>query len=371
MIDFENIEKTVLAGFEEAMRQTPQPVKYHGEGDVFTHTMMVYEALLSLPEYQSLNERQRHILNIASLLHDVGKIATTIFSAGELESPHHAPRGSHMARELLWKDYGLCGDRELKQVREAICLLIRFHSFPPHAIDDGGALRLHRISSNGLLVPDFSLRMLCILAKADMLGRRCEDQGLMLDQIALCEELAREEDCLDGPFNFPSPVTRRAFLSGQQVWKRQEVFDETWGEVILMSGLPGTGKDTWINKNCAGLPVISLDEIRSEMNVAPTEEQGYVASICRERAKEFLRNHQPFVWNATNITAQMRESLVGLFETYHAHVRIIYLETDWQQQLQRNASREDAVPVIAIESMLGKLVPPEPFEARTVEWINV
>lgn len=149
MIDFENIEKTVLAGFEEAMRQTPQPIKYHGEGDVFTHTMMVYDALQSLPEYQSLNERQKHILNIATLLHDAGKIVTTICSAGELEAPHHAPRGSRMARELLWKEYGLCGDREIMQVRETICLLIRFHSFPPHAIDDQSALRLHRIASNG------------------------------------------------------------------------------------------------------------------------------------------------------------------------------------------------------------------------------
>ena len=95
-----------------------------------------------------------------------------------------------------------------------------------------------------------------------------------------------------------------------------------------MSGLPGVGKDTWIQRNAPDLPMISLDEIRKELKYSPTHNQGKVANLARERAKELLRQHQHFVWNATNITAQMRESLVALFETYHARVRIVYLETD-------------------------------------------
>ena len=78
-----------------------------------------------------------------------------------------------------------------------------------------------------------------------------------------------------------------------------------------------------------------------------------------------------FVWNATNITAQMRESLISLFETYHAHVRIVYLETDWQTLLERNRSREDAVPQPAIEEMIGKMTPPEAYEAGKIEWWSV
>lgn len=85
----------------------------------------------------------------------------------------------------------------------------------------------------------------------------------------------------------------------------------------------------------------------------------------------FLRKHQPFVWNATNITAQMRESLVGLFGTYHARVRIVYLETDWHTLQERNRQREEVVPLDAVEKMLGKMVLPETSEARRVEWIGV
>ena len=370
--DLEHIEANILRPFEERMRQTPQSLVWHGEGDVYTHTMMVVDALKSHPDYQLLSAVQKHILMIAALLHDVGKVPTTTLIDGEWKAPHHAPTGSRMAREVLWKEYRMCGDEELMKIREAVCLLIRYHSFPPHAIDmDDARLRLHKIASNGILAPYFTIRMLCTLCKADMLGRKCNDQQQMLEQIALCEELAKEEGCLDGCYPFKTDVIRRAYLSGHDVWKEQELYDESWGEVIMLSGLPGTGKDTWINTNLPDVPMISLDNIRREHRISPKAEQGFVANIAREQAKEYLRKHQPFVWNATNITTQMRESLISLFETYRARVRIVYLETFWNNQLLRNNQREYAVPNDVVANMLGKLVLPEAHEARTVEWVSV
>jgi len=115
-----------------------------------------------------------------------------------------------------------------------------------------------------------------------------------------------------------------------------------------------------LDEQC-GKAVISLDDIRREFKVSPTDDQGYIANIAREQAKDYLRKHQSFVWNATNITAQMRESLISLFETYHAHVRIVYLETEWQTLMERNHNREHKVPEPVIEKMLGKLAPPDPM----------
>ncbi len=372
MIEWSHIESTVLGRYVQRLRQCQQSQVYHAEGDAYIHTLLVCDALKGLPEYNEMDERQQHILNIAALLHDIGKIPTTVFTDGDWHSPHHAPTGSRMARELLWKDYGVCGKKELMEVREAVCLLIRYHSFPPFAIEQKRPqMLLHRMAADGLLVPDFSIKMLCTLCKADALGRNCADQQEVLDKIALCEELAKEEGCFDGCYTFPSPHTRRVFLSGRDVWKEQELYDDTWGEVVLMSGLPGTGKDTWIHNYLPEIPVISLDDIRRANKIQPSEEQGLVANIAREQAKVYLRWHQPFVWNATNITAQLRESLISLFETYHAHVRIVYLETDWMTLLERNCSREYVVPQSVIEKMLGKTVLPEIYEAGKVEWYAV
>ena len=372
MINWNNIENTALSRFEEALCHTRQSPMYHEEGDVYIHTMIMLDALTKMPEYQALGDRQRHILNVAAMLHDIGKIPTTVFEDGDWHSPHHAPTGSRMARELLWKEYGLCGQKELVEVREAICLLIRYHSFPPVAIElEHARMRLHRMAADSLLVPDFSIKMLCILSKADMLGRKCADQQALLEKIALCEELAKEEGCHDEGFPFPSAHTRRAYLSGHDVWKEQDLYDDTWGEVTLMCGLPGTGKDTWIRRHLSDLPVISLDEIRRIHKIPPTAGQGGVAHIAREQAKAHLRNRQPFVWNATNVTPRLRESLISLFESYRARVRIVYLETGWQTMLDRNCSREAVVPQPAIDTILSKLSLPETYEARTVEWLYV
>ena len=60
--------------------------------------------------------------------------------------------------------------------------------------------------------------------------------------------------------------------------------------------------------------------------------------------------------------------MVGLFERYGARVQIVYLETAWETELQRNAARGEKVPQAAIEAMLRKTEPPTPDEAQAVEW---
>lgn len=354
----------------DKMKMTPQSPRFHGEGDVYAHTVMVCDALKSLPEYNELTENQRNILYTAAFLHDVGKISTTVFEDGDWHSPYHAVKGSKMVRELMFKDLLVGGSEMQTEMREAICTLIRYHSFPTHAIEnENGVLKMHQIASNSILIPDFSIKMLCILAKADCLGRICDDDADLLYKIDLCKELAIEEGCYESCYPFKSDYTRRQFLSGNKVWKDSELYDNTWGTVYMMSGLPGVGKDYTIKKELSNIPMISLDEIRKEKKIAPTEKQGAVANAAREIAKEYLRKHQSFVWNATNLTPQMREQLISLFEGYNANVHIMYVESSYETLSKQNKDREDVVPQDAIDNMITKLVLPLAFEARNVSWV--
>ena len=77
------------------------------------------------------------------------------------------------------------------------------------------------------------------------------------------------------------------------------------------------------------------------------------------------------MWNATCITPMMREKQIRLFEEYGASVRIVYLETGWEEGLRRNAERTRNVPETAIDKMLSGLIPPERAEAARVEWICI
>ena len=360
-----------LSGWFDRMAKTPQEPEWHGEGDVWTHTRMVCEALAALPGFRALEGGARDALALAALLHDVGKPDATQREDGRWVSPRHGPLGAQMVRSLLWREFGLCGTAQAQRFREAVCLLIRFHTRPLHLIEgdrpQAGALKL---AASGELAPGFTLAALCLLSEADVLGRLSADREEQLETIALARELAREEGCLDGPYPFASPHTQRALFDGGSVWKDQALYDDSWGEVILMCGLPGAGKDTWIRQNCPGWPVVSLDDLRVELGILPTEDQGRVVQAAKERARALLRERRPFAWNATSLTGK-RAQQVALFERYHARVRIVYLETAWEENLRRNADRPDAVPEGVLFGMLDRLEPPQRHEAQAVDWICV
>lgn len=361
--------KEILGGFAPEMARTLQNPRWHGEGDVLTHTRNVCGELQKLESWKNGDTEFQKSLYLAAALHDIGKVPTTRLEAGEWVSPGHARVGAQMARRRLWQNFDLCGTPEKQRLRETVCNLVRYHSVPAYAISDwDGERTLRKVAANGELVPGFSLEMLCLLAEADARGRICRDVKDMLERIGLCRELAMDAGCLAGAYPFPSAHTAYAYLSGKNVPAEYALYDDSWGEVILMSGLPGTGKDTWIGEHCPDLPMISLDDIRKELGILPLDNQGRVVDTARERAKELLRKKQPFVWNATNITPQTRARQVELFAGYGASVGIVYLETAWDEVLRRNAGRADAVPEQAICHMLEKLVPPERFEAHRVQW---
>lgn len=370
--DWEGLQETVFAPYFRKMERVQQHPVWHGEGNVWVHTRMVCAALAEMDAFRRLDERRQQVLALAALLHDLGKITCTRLEDGVWVSPGHGAAGAQEARRVMWQEMGLCGDAQVQAFREAVCFLIRYHTTPLHLIDhEDPPRRARKLAENGRLLPLFSLEMLCLLSEADVLGRISDDRQEQLDTIQLGREAAREAGCLEGPYPFPSACTRHAYLSGKNVWPQQELFDDSWGEVIMLCGLPGTGKDTWIKENHPDLPVVCLDDIRRRMGIAPTDNQGPVVQAAREEAKVYLRARRPFIWNATNITEMLRKKQLRLFEEYHAAVRIVYLETNWHENLRRNKERKYAVPESAVCHMLEKLNPPEAWEGRSVEWYCV
>lgn len=367
-IDWAAIEHTELRKLIEKMTATMQNPLWHGEGDVWSHTKMVCEELVKIPAFRCLERRKQQELFLAALLHDIGKILCTRWEDGAWTSPNHTSVGAQMAREWLWRVYDVCGSEELRTFRETVCNLIRYHSVPPHILEQKKPeRRLLKIAAEGELVPDFSVELLCLLEEADIKGRISKDIEKNLELVSLCAEVAREYHCLTEPGIFPDSFSEYAYLSDKNIYPGQKLYNDTWGEVILMSGLPGTGKDTWIQEHYQ-MPMISLDEIRKQMNISPRGNQSAVVQAAREQAKEYLRKKQGFIWNATNLTPMLRAKQIRLFEDYCASVRIVYLETEWEEMLLRNKKRKEGVPEKVIQHMLSTLIPPKRQEAHYVEW---
>lgn len=360
-LDWENLSNQL--DWIADMKLVPQDPIWHAEGSVFVHTQMVVEALVQLPEFLQLNEQDKHILLTAALFHDVEKRSTTtteILDGKErIVAPKHAQKGELTCRTILYKHFNTPF-----KIREQITQLVRLHGLPIWAIEKEDPRKA--VIEASLNVNTAHLAM---LSKADVLGRICEDQEEMLLKIALFEELCKEHHCFGRARSFPSAYGRFLYLNKPDTAPDYEPYNDLKATVYVMCALPGTGKDTYVKKNF-DLPVLSLDDIRRAHKIDPRDKKsnGKVVQMAKEQARVYLRKQQPFVYNATNITREMRNRWISLFLEYGARVKIIYLEVPYPQLIRQNHNRSYKVPEAVLEKMIQKLEVPNFREAHEVEF---
>jgi len=74
----------------ERLDGCPQDRKWHPEGDVWTHTLLVCDEAAAIAERDGLAAEDRLVLLLAALCHDLGKPATTAIDGDRVRSPGHA-----------------------------------------------------------------------------------------------------------------------------------------------------------------------------------------------------------------------------------------------------------------------------------------
>ncbi|MCG3470537.1 AAA family ATPase [Xenorhabdus bovienii] len=341
------------------MHGVQQDPIHHAEGDLAIHTQMVLAALVQLPEYQKLTPEEQEILWTAALLHDVEKRSTTrVDWDGRIVSPGHARKGEMTARQILFQQIPTPFE-----IREQIAALVRFHGLPLWLMERPDPQKALLAASLRV-----DTHLLVLLAKADVLGRICHDAQELLERIELFELYCREQNCWRNPRSFPSGEARFHYFSTESKQPDYQPYDDYGSQVILLCGLPGMGKDHFIQQYYAGMPVISLDAIRRENQISPEDKDanGWVVQQVKQQAREKLRSQQSFIWNATNLTGQIRQQLIKLFISYNARVRIVYIEQDYKRWRQQNSNRQYIVPDKVMDRMLCKLEVPTPEEAHEV-----
>lgn len=136
--------------------------------------------------------------------------------------------------------------------------------------------------------------------------------------------LAEEHGCYQQPYRFTNDSARLTFFRRREPDLYYVPHEDFTCEVTMLSGLPGSGKDTWLAQTQADIPVVSLDEIRKDLDVAPTDNQGDVVQRAREHCREFLRNGESFAFNATNLLRQTRGRWIDLFTDYSARIELVH-----------------------------------------------
>ncbi|QIJ86938.1 AAA family ATPase [Vibrio coralliilyticus OCN008] len=363
---------------------TEQDKEWHAEGNVAIHTDMVLQALYVLLSSRAthIQGAERQVLILSALLHDIAKPLTTrrkdIAGVERVVASRHEEIGaSYLATRLM--ELPLAYKSVMK-----IMGLVGFHQVPKLlVVKNQGYSDYFRLSLNA------NLELLYWLEQADMKGRTCSDLDKQIDLLEQFRLFAEDYQLwgIEDPMDFhlrkiqlKSCQSEQAFLDGyaiqqlsqgdistveQAIAKNYEPC-QNYSHLYLMCGMSGSGKSTWIEKNLEGYDVISLDEIRKELNGKRycQKNRGQVLQLAKTRLKKALANKRNVVWDATNIRKDFRNTICELGENYGALITMVVFQLKESSLRVNNRNRQYAVGDEVISSQLTKLEWPWPTESH-------
>ncbi|QCX34191.1 HDIG domain-containing protein [Caloramator sp. E03] len=155
LFEDEFVSKTYPFTMINDLKKIEQNRKYHPEGDVFTHTLMVVDEAASRRE----KSKDPRVFMWAAFLHDIGKAPTTRVTEGRVTSYNHEKFGSKMAYEFL-KEF-TDDDEFIKKV----VAMVRWHMEALYVIKNMA------FSSIGEMLKEVSLDEIALLNLCDRIGR--------------------------------------------------------------------------------------------------------------------------------------------------------------------------------------------------------
>ncbi len=367
------------------LKDTQQDPLWHGEGNVQIHTSKVLEELYGILRKKDISGERRQALIIAALLHDIAKTFTTkeSFVRGEMHitAPQHEKKGrSHIS-------FGL---KELPlsyPVIRLVLSLVGDHGMPKRAARSGREgvfLHLSRMCD---------IELLYLLETADMKGRICDDLEENLELMEMFRLYAEEFRCWkNDPYSlWNAEIIKKSAYSGSllditiaqakrdreagtiytpdEAISRSYRFRDGFPELILLCGLSGSGKSTFISGKLEGYRVISLDSIRKELFGKEDIQRnfGKVIQCAKERLKNSLRKNEKVLWDATSLRVDFRSMIIDLTRSYGGLTTLVFIHTTVKEAETGNKNRDRQVPQAVLEKQINTFEFPVHDEAdRTV-----
>ena len=128
---------------------------------------------------------------------------------------------------------------------------------------------------------------------------------------------------------------------------------------MLLVGLPGSGKSTWL-KGKEG--VLSTDALR-ELLLDDADNQHHnrlVFRVLRDLLKQRLEIAREVTYvDATNLTPYERRPYIMLADSWGAEIEAVFFDVPMAECIRRNRARGRVVPEDVIHMMAERLVAPD------------
>lgn len=133
--------------------------------------------------------------------------------------------------------------------------------------------------------------------------------------------------------------------------------------IILLVGLPGSGKSTWLERQ--GITPLSSDAVRQILADDATDQtiHARVFMTLRYLLRHRLAIGRPATYvDATHLTAAERSPYAQIAAAYGCELESVWFDVPLEVCRERNRRRSRVVPEEALEKMAARLEPPRAEE---------
>lgn len=296
----------------EKMKTIRSKPTWHAEESVFKHTQLAYEYLTSSDFMVSIyKQMQDSVVDVISrlipavLLHDIGKTLCELDEEGYLLSSGHEELSVKLANEMLYPVN--------LEDRKIILCLIKFHD---------------------LRYQFKTMKPTTIVKKVQYIASQFGYLNDLMYKIYF-EELFKAD--YYGAIRTTKKDSEEEFL--KDIKELGKYFGSPFQpEIIVMCGLPGSGKSTWVKnfiikyhkilKSSKNIIVLSRDSIREELfgSRDDMEHEKEVSELFEKRLRAALLERASIIIDNTNIKFKTRERYRKLADEYGYSYFIKYIE---------------------------------------------